>query len=485
MIEEEVKIHDKFSVEIKLGYKASSSGKNDFAVNMWLFYPNTLDINNWTYSKADFYRDLKSNTRLITPVYRLDEVADRNREPYKLLEHAFRSLLLPGKSLKKPDIIYHLRMFLSILKSSLRNETKLLINSDEVSKDELVEAYVVNVNSITSNFRILGEVVRNHKDDDDLLNYYLFGDEFMSNLVEQYSFKLLEGLAKENDDKPRITKMLVDLVNQEIEYRKQNSYPTVDQDSQDNNRHLVSRLGLLKKYAENELFLTVNKRREGVLKEHVYLSLAAGIAMIFATAVAFIFQKEYGSFTMPFFVALVVSYMLKDRIKELVRYYLAHRVGRGFFDHKTKIALNETSIGWSKEGMDFVSEKKVPGQVMKIRKVSQVMEGEDKISKEQILLYRKLVRLNRKKLEEVSPFNIEGMNDILRFSVFNYTQKMDDPVFQFYAVDDSSKLIKLEGEKVYYLNMIIQFKDADSIRYRRYQIVMNREGIIELENYEF
>jgi hypothetical protein len=42
---------------------------------------------------------------------------------------------------------------------------------------------------------------------------------------------------------------------------------------------------------------------------------------------------------MPFFVALVVSYMLKDRIKELGRYYFAHKLGKNYYDHKTKLPL--------------------------------------------------------------------------------------------------------------------------------------------------
>ena len=33
-------------------------------------------------------------------------------------------------------------------------------------------------------------------------------------------------------------------------------------------------------------------------------SIAAGMAMIFATAIAFAFQQKYGNFTMPLFIAL-------------------------------------------------------------------------------------------------------------------------------------------------------------------------------------
>jgi hypothetical protein len=90
MIEDLVKIHDKFSVEIKLGFNARrKTERSDFAVNTWIFIPNSLDINRSTYQKTDFYRDLKSNIRLITPVYLLREIAKTDAEPFSLLGKSF------------------------------------------------------------------------------------------------------------------------------------------------------------------------------------------------------------------------------------------------------------------------------------------------------------------------------------------------------------------------------------------------------------
>ncbi|MDD4086453.1 MAG: hypothetical protein PHP48_04350, partial [Bacteroidales bacterium] len=60
MIDDQVKIHNKFSVELKLGFTTRRKQKrNDFVVNTWIFIPNSLDINPYTYEKKDFYKDLK------------------------------------------------------------------------------------------------------------------------------------------------------------------------------------------------------------------------------------------------------------------------------------------------------------------------------------------------------------------------------------------------------------------------------------------
>jgi len=41
MIEEQIKIHDKYSIELKLGYRARRKvNENNFGVNCWIFIPN-------------------------------------------------------------------------------------------------------------------------------------------------------------------------------------------------------------------------------------------------------------------------------------------------------------------------------------------------------------------------------------------------------------------------------------------------------------
>jgi len=485
MIEDLVKIHDKFAVEIKLGFIARKKQEiSDFAVNTWIFIPNSLDVNRVTYEKTDFYRDLKSNIRLITPVYLLRDIAIRDKAPFALMENSFQELASEPTRTRISAYEYHIRMFVSIVKSALREEINHILNNG-ISEDMeyLVDEYVENIRKVADNYRILRRVINVPTISKELMNYYLFGDEFLSNLKEQHSFKLLEGLKKKPQLSESVILKLQDLIAAEVSYKREKGYPVVERDSPDRNRDLVFRLSLLKKYAENELFLTTNKRRDGVWIEQVYLSIAAGISMVFATAIAFSFQQKFGNFTMPFFVALVVSYMLKDRIKELARYYFAHKLGRRFFDHRTDVSLSDHNIGWSKESMDFVTETKVPAEVIKVRNRSAILEADNRSNREKIILYRRLVRLNRKSLDECSQYPTSGMNDIIRFNVSNFIQKMDNPVVPLYYPGETGGIAIVKGEKMYYINLVMQFKNEEQSEYKRYRIVMNRKGIREIEKF--
>ncbi|PKP23793.1 MAG: hypothetical protein CVU06_06430, partial [Bacteroidetes bacterium HGW-Bacteroidetes-22] len=230
-------------------------------------------------------------------------------------------------------------------------------------------------------------------------------------------------------------------------------------------------------------FLKGKKKRDGVLVEQIYFSLAAGISMIFATTIAFSFQQTYGNFTMPFFVALVISYMLKDRIKELSRYYFAHKLGSRYFDHKTEMALNNQEIGFIKEAMDFIPNEKVPSNVMKVRDRSAILEANNRFDTEKIILYRKLVSLNRQSLDLCSKYPTAGMNDIIRLNVMNYVQKMDNPIVPLYYPDQETGYQIVKSERIYYINMVVQLIHDGETQLRRYRVILNRKGIREIEKF--
>ena len=113
--------------------------------------------------------------------------------------------------------------------------------------------------------------------------------------------------------------------------------------------------------------------------EQIYYSIAAGVAMIFATAVAWATQVRYGNITWPLFIVLVISYMLKDRIKELMRFYFAHKLGNKYYDKKAKIQIGSKDVGIIKEGVDFISFGKTPQEVLKLRNVAATVDDASRI----------------------------------------------------------------------------------------------------------
>ena len=174
----------------------------------------------------------------------------------------------------------------------------------------------------------------------------------MSNVVELQMMNLFNALHKKISKKECTP--IVNLIDNEQKYKKHSRYSS-PKDKLIDPEDLVYRRSQLKKYIDSVFFLNQETRQDGEIFEQTLLAIAAGLAMIFATGIAFYFQIEYGNFTAPFFVALVVGYMLKDRIKGLLSKYFINKSNILFYDFKINITDSfKRKIGLIKERFMFV-----------------------------------------------------------------------------------------------------------------------------------
>jgi hypothetical protein len=237
---------------------------------------------------------------------------------------------------------------------------------------------------------------------------------------------------------------------------------------------------------DSVFFLKQDIRKDGAVFEQTLLALAAGLAMIFSTGIAFYFQKNYGNFTTPFFVALVVSYMLKDRIKGIISGLFVSKSNSFFYDYKIKItnSLNK-KIGVFKEDFGFVAYKKLEASVKKLRLKELVLDVDMESLGEQIIQYKKKIVLYPDKFgSDLSDASISGITDITRFNFHRFIQYMDDPKKDYTLVKKGEVYTKY-ANKVYHINIIQKYFTVNGIEYTRNRVIMNRNGILRIDNMSF
>ena len=237
---------------------------------------------------------------------------------------------------------------------------------------------------------------------------------------------------------------------------------------------------MLKKFAESDLYLSSNKRKNTFLVEQILYSLAAGAAMVVATLSSFFFQQRYGNFTLPFLIALVISYMFKDRLKDWLRLIFARRVSSKVFDTRTDFRIKGQHIGWSKDSVDFIDSDKILPEVMKLRNrlpLFDEVSGND----EKVILFRKKVQVWPTELAKASPFPMKGINDILRYNITEFTRKMDNPSFPLAGTWEDDDYRPIEGKKIYRLTFVIQCVYEGKTEYKRIMVRCDRNGILEVE----
>jgi hypothetical protein len=465
-----IKIHDKSQFEIKLGYLINQAlHKTEYKIEMYFFLPKNLKINKYTYTKKEFYEDFSSYIRLITPKENLKSLIDRLDTLQNFLE-SYKDVM--DNHIEK--INYELKIIICSYRAYIRDFSKSMgVNGN---KDEEIRELINDINAFRKKVGKIREFAKYAKGVL-LKNLFLFSDEYSSLVTEVYLFRLFNMLSGEID-----ANIIKKAIESEVNYRKKHNMSYIGENDEQN-EDVIYRYSVFKKYFYSILFLFCKRQEDSVTLKHIFYAIAAGVAMIFATAIAFYFQQKYGNFTLSFFIALVISYMFKDRIKELFRNIFENRfLFKKSYDYKNKIFDPEirTIFGIYKERVRFVDVAHVSNDVLDTR----LKKAEGTLSTwyvgEDIIKYERKIILNNTKLSQAFIDKIEGINDIIRFNIRRFTDKMDDPTIRLHTLKDEA-VRKVKVSKVYHVNVIIKFSSIDYCELNKVRLILTKKGIKRIE----
>lgn len=482
MIEIQTKIHDQFSIEFKVGFSGTEGVKVDhFDVNSWIFIPNGLDINESTYSKDRFYSDMKSNVRLLTPAFTLKQMVEGEGAPIVHVRKALEAVLSTPTPEHLEEFGFQLKLFASIFKSSIRNESAIIMaHANDTLTYERCMIYADDLSRVLMTFRSLRDMVNpNHEE---MLTKIGFADEFISHQTDIRTMKILKAIDQSGrHDLKEAFASLAEILVEEKAYKVARGYSCAVIGDKANNRKLLYRHSLLKKYIESALFLKANTTQDGQAVKQISFSLAAGLAMMVYLLITMPFQKYLGNYPSLIFFILVLFYILKDRIKELTRWLFAYQLKDKYYDNKTVVNIKDRKVGWIKEGMDFISDDKVPEEVLRLRARNK-LEADNKMLDEKIILYRKRVEIDNAVLRTQYDYEFKGINDIIRYHINYLTKKMDNPESLLSCLDEHRQVQMVKAERVYALHFVMQFKWEDQVEYKVFHVMVNRNGILSINS---
>lgn len=236
------------------------------------------------------------------------------------------------------------------------------------------------------------------------------------------------------------------------------------------------------------LWLSTSTRREGTTLEQVLFAIAAGVAMVFATLVAFYAQSIYGQFSLPVFVALVVAYMFKDRIKEQGRTWSSSLLSRHLYDYRTVIETQDgrRQLGNVREKVGYLKAESIPPEVIATRGAGPHDEPTFVGHLETVLMYAKLVTLRKDAFAFLAEDGVEitAINDIMRFDIRPFLRKMDDP-YEDRLMLKGNKVRTIRCHRTYHLNLVSVFAGEDgSMTSERTMVVLDRKGIQRIEQFD-
>jgi len=491
IIHQRIRAHDRYQVEFKLEYELLSKHRTQYKILTYIFTPKSLGVNQQTYAKAEFYRDLQNYVRLKTPVFTLAELRSLPTSP----------LLHIGQILADVNWLYDpachgqlnnsFKFLCAILKVGLRRHLRFLKHTRRHNALDIygsVQELLDNTHTIAQRYRAYRPQIQ-QAGHSEILRTYELADEAISLVIEEAYNKtfLLVDRCMPDEAGADLKAQLIAHVQAEVNYRRDSGYSTLLEPEGDNETFLF-RTSALKKFTSSVLYLKLAVKREGTAIEQMLLALAAGLSMIFATVVAFYAQQRFGMFTLPVFVALVVGYMFKDRIKELARLFFLRHTQNFLFDRRTLIRTinNVHTLGFLREKMVFVPEEEVPAPILALRNRGQITEVEQDGQVENILCYTKKVVLQGAAFRHIYRGGppVTGISDIMRLDMRPYLRKMDDPIERWpylYA----GELRVARCVKTYHINVITVYtvdNERDFVKVERTLITLTRDGIRRMEH---
>jgi hypothetical protein len=469
-----IKITSPNQFEIRAGYLANTQKKKiDYSINIYLFIPTNLGINSSTYTNEDFYNDHISYIRLITPKHELGILKNRLKGLVMALKNNMDND--EEKSILKHEVKLIVCSYISYLRSYSKSLTKKGVKPKRIRVllKRIKEFDVIKKELLALNI---------NQDDKKLVHLVESTAEYLSLTTQNNLFKINIYLKSFGDQYNEIINEIVKLINEEIKFCKKNHFPIISSDEYENER-VIFRYSVFKKYFYSVLYLYQKRKEDGVSIKEFYYALAAGISMVFTTAVVFATQQEYGNFTTSFFAALVISYMFKDRLKEAYRHYFDKKIALKTYDYKEKIydADKKSLFAFIKERVRFIGKDNLDEKVVEARlkgvpsRLSTWFIGED------IIKYEKNISLYNKNIQSYYNNTINGIHNIMRFDISKFLKKMDEPKVPLYRSNGTS----LYGSKVYHVNIIIEFKSDEEVSYHKARLILDKNGIKRVEIPEF
>src|SRR6056297_2972547 len=475
-----IRRHGRFSVELKFRYfihRQVKRRRNYFNIKFYLFFPYSFNINPLSYPKDHFYEDQKLYLRFNTPVFTLEELRSEENSPFvkssAMLEQAKQEDHEPDLQ----DYVYETKLCGSVYKSVLRDSynriRKRLRHLAPENRGAEIESMMADMAGLARQFHDLTNTSAQFSED---IHYHtLLIDEYISLELEKYLLWLLDLVRTGGHSGKETAHLLEKVIYQEMQYRKAAGYTSVSGSNESPQKYeeYVYRAKILKRYTSEVLFFNVRRKYQGKRVEHILYAVAAGIAMFFATAIAFLGQTTFGNLSTSLFILLVVSYMLKDRLKDVFRDLFSKSIGSFFYDRGVKVydPRLKRKMAHVKERVSFIDTAKLPPEVRKARSRGSFEEFLSTTASENVLLYEKSIRLNAKTLRNlhsrikgIADINIISLRRLLRYLT---VQRRDVPIV---AEGKIKKLIPVK--RIYHLNMVVCYQGDDTSFVDRVRLIV-------------
>jgi len=479
--------HGNKQLELSLTYPLNKGAKSEcVGTDLYFFTPAQLGLNGkGHYKRNDFLENLQIYTRYNPPIIPLSKLSDINCDIspisriYMMLKNSSQV-----RDLDNERILYELRTGVNSYHTQIKNHRKII---EETSKNidneifiDLVDAFINEVEKYLIFFRKLYISFTDTRIPVKLREALRWSDEATSIKTERELYRLYKLLTSYNLHK------LADKVktkhSEEVEYKSKMGFATADLNGKSvEAENYLYRASILKKWAQSVMYLDNLTAEISNHLFHLFASAAAATAMAFAIFAAFLASAMFDGYSLPWVILIIISYIFKDRIKEVLRETLVLLIPRlaPQKSHKLIDPAVNNKVGSSKLNVYFTKLDKVPEIIRQFREIEK-NPFRDFLPPENIIYLHTCIKIWSQKLLE-NHNRVNSITEIFRLNVSNWLKEMDNPVEELGILCEDDDIKKLAVKRVYHINVIIKI-NTDNTQIAIKRIIFNRRGILRIED---
>ena len=462
----EIRNHGKKHLEIRNNFPVTAEDRNRFSLHLWLFIPGSLGINRQSYGAEGFFSDTKCLTRFSPLRMPLSEILNPEN-PLSPITRINRELKKPPGNEKR--ILYELRSLANIYSS----ETSAFSNMNNMERE------LTGVAAFLKEWRKLHSLFQNPALRDKLREAYIWADESISLTTEELLYSMYEKLPGRGEESDTLTEKIQNMMNAEIAHRKEMNILFLQPESpQEEVEHRIYRNSILKKWSHSVLYLTREKSSSGKRWEHILAGVAAATAMSVAVIATILDQIFFPGERIPWVVIVIIAYIFKDRIKEVLRKGLMKSFHRVIADELIYLVDQATGkkAGKIKSQVQF---RKFSGIPREIRQLRHTLKNpfRNMLPEEDVIYFEREFFISNKTLRKAHT-RLNTLTDIIRFKLDRILNEMDAPEKRIpsFAFDPPRRI---RGKRNYHLYLIVSFHGQSKAEKNRslYRLTVSRKGI--------
>lgn len=519
------RVHDRTQFESKFDFEladgTAKARQKSYEVDLYFFFPSSMGVSSDSYSRKAFYGDLTHLLRVRTPELKRRKGGLFVGPRLSSVEAYFESHLDTVRRSQLSQLVVHdTRLFGCLVYTELKrlqsDLNRVVKRARTHNRPELVAGFH---DRLRHRLESVHGAIRSYREryiwpiktepillDHEVQRSLLLVDEYLSYRLESTAvgmYSKLEPFGVEVED---LLHQIEALLTGELAYRQEHLQAAVRPGKSRVESHYY-RLGLLKKYVSEVLFLDTRRINKDYVYRNFIAAFGAGLAAFFATLTNIQTfqmvsgQEEVGVRIFTLLALGVTAYIFKDRIKDLSKDYFNHRLKSWLPDYDVQMFYTHYSsegnpeqvyLGTSQELVRYLSRSKLPPDIDYVREIGHRNELEPE-RLETVINYNKRMKLdvNEELREHFGNARVKRIHDVLRFDVSHFLAKLADPQKRLSYFDPEKGIVTTEAPKLYHLNLVFRYVVGDwqdgqclkeTVDYERLRVVLNKKGIVRVEN---